>query len=1062
MKSPLLIVLSSILLVIASGFLIKDRNTMNHDDLSQGFMTPAPAYGPHTWWHWMNGHITREGITRDLEAMKQAGLAGFTMFNVTEGIPPGPVKFASEPWWEMVTHTIDESERLGLDMGVMICAGWATTAGPWVTPDMAMQEVVWTERRVQGPVIFEGQLDIPEPALGIERDMKRDPEINKRYYVDREQVRGHYRDIALLAFPTLRGDIAGDPVRLDGWWGKSGFEKLSEYTTQTAGVAEYDRIDAEQIIDLTALLDADGRLRWDVPPGDWTLLRMGYQPTGRQNHPAPVEGRGLEIDKLSAAAADLHWKHLIAKIVHVAGERTGKTFTRVLIDSYEAGHQNWSHSFAGDFRNLMGYDLTSYLPALTGRIIGAVDETERFLWDFRKTISDLIVENYYGRFASLCKQSGLQLAVEGYGRYGNTDDFIASGSGDIPMCEWWVFANSSYHTATAKLASSAASTYGSQIVDSEAFTGSNNRIFEEYPFAFKAQGDYFFCLGVNRYTYHTFVHDPYMIPPGFGLGSNGSRFDTRNTWWPYVDSYLDYVSRCQYMLQQGHTVADLLYYVGEDAPKAAKPRNEFNPVPPDGLDYEFCSREILDRLQVRDGQLVLPGGSSYRMLVLLTGDRLSLEEMLHIERLVLDGAVVVGAQPSRVSGLNEAASEESGMLEVARRLWGKADGQSVTQHAYGKGRVYWGKPLEEICAGLGILPDFSFELYGDEVYGETQYPGNGMEYIHREIEGAAVYFVSNQHHREKHLEAFFRVGGRVPELWDPSTGRIEDAAVYRTLPDGRTGVTLRLDPAGSVFVVFRRQSGNTPSVTRLEHEGNPVYGHLYREGGRLMLRSSVAGTYRVYDSQGGSRTVTIGELPDAVGLEGAWQADFEPGRGAPKHATLEGLQCLSSHDLAGIRHFSGTVAYRKEFDVARGMLSRGRRVTLDLGDVQVIARVYMNGQDMGVLWKEPYAVDVTGALRPGRNKLEVHVANQWVNRILGDLQEPDDCVWTSKTGSTAPGLSLEYVPEWVIEGTPRPSSGRKAFVAWKWPHFQNKDLLPSGLIGPVRLVNEMTVRVILN
>ncbi len=1047
-----------VLLMAGSSFLLVDEGSIHKDDLSRGFTAPVSETGAHTWWHWMNGHITREGITRDLEAMKQAGLAGFTMFNVSEGTPPGPVKFMSEPWWEMVAHTIDESERLGLDMGVMICAGWATTAGPWVTPDMAMQEVVWTERRVQGPVIFEGQLDIPEPALGIERDMQRDPERNKRYYVDREKVRGHYRDIALLAFPTLQGDLVGDSVRLDDWWGKAGFEKLSEYTPQATGVAEYDRINAEQIIDLTALLDADGRLRWDVPPGDWTLLRMGYQPTGRQNHPAPVEGRGLEIDKLSAAVADLHWKHLIAKIVHVAGERTGKTFTRVLIDSYEAGHQNWSHSFAGDFRNLRGYDLTSYLPALTGRIVGAVEDTERFLWDFRKTISDLKVENYYGRFARLCKQSGLQLAVEGYGRYGNSDDFAATATADIPMSEWWIFGNSLEHTARSKLASSVANTYNRKIVDSEAFTAAGRHIFMDHPYAYKAQGDYMFCQGVNRYSYHTFAHDPYMVPPGLGLGNNGSRFDSRNTWWPYVGSYLDYVRRCQYMLQQGRTVADLLYYVGEDAPKAAKPRNELDPVPPDGLDYDFCSRVILDRLQVRDGRLVLPGGASYRMLVLLTGERLNLEEMLRIERLVLDGAVVVGARPGRVSGLQQAASDESGMLDAARRVWGHADGQGVKEYAYGKGRVYLGKPLEEICAVLGILPDFGFELYGDEAYGETRYPGNGMEYIHREIDGDDVYFVSNQHHREKHLEVFFRVGGRVPELWDPSNGRIADAAVYRTLPDGRTGVTLRLDPAGSVFVVFRRPAGDTPSIIRVEHEGDPVYGNLYKEGDRLMLRSSAPGTYRIFNSQGGNRTVMIGEVPDAVELEGPWQVDFEPGRGAPKHVTLEGLQCLSSHEQEGIRYFSGTAVYRMEFEITSGMLSRGRRVTLDLGDVQVIARLLVNGQEMGVLWKEPYAVDVTRALRPGRNRLEVHVANLWLNRILGDLQEPDDCVWTSRTGSMAAGKILEYIPDWVQNGTPRPSSGRKAFVAWKWPHLENLELMPSGLVGPVRLVNEMTGR----
>jgi hypothetical protein len=1032
------------------------------DSLRDGFHDPSDSARPHTWWHWMNGHVSSEGITRELEAMKEAGLGGFTLFNASEGTPAaGPVDYMSEEWWALLEHTLAEADRLGLEMGIHNSAGWASTGGPWVTPEKAMQEVVWTETRVAGPTTFDGVLDIPEPALGIERDMARNPEVNQRYYVPREQVRGYYRDIALFAFPTLGSDVQGRPFRLENWRVKAGFAKLrGGYSPDKRRAPVEDRIDPDEIIELTSVLDSDGRLVWEVPPGDWTLLRIGYQPTGRQNHPAPVDGRGLEINKLSADAVDHHWSNSIAKVIHAAGNYAGGTFNSVLIDSYEVGHQNWNHSFAQDFRHLRGYDLNAYLPALTGRVIGDVKTTERFLWDFRKTISDLMVRNYYGRFAELSRGSGLTFSAEAYGRYGNFDDFLASGVPHRPMAEWWAFRNSPYHSVTAKLSASAAHTYGRPVVDSEAFTGPPDSIFEEHPYSLKAQGDYFFTRGVNRFSFHTFAHDPYNKPPGIGLGTYGSRFDSRNTWWPYARAWMDYLARCQYMLQEGRFVADLLYFTGEDAPQEATPREALVPPPPAGFDYDFGTREILEQIEVRDGRLELPSGMSYRVLVLPESPHMRPGVLRTIEKLVAAGAVVVGPKPELTPGLEGGREAEEELLRLANRLWGESDGSSVTVNGHGEGRIYWGQCLDSVIAELGLKPAFAFELLSEDDFGETQYPGDGVEFIHRRAGETDYYFISNQHHASKRIEATFRVSGQMPELWHPDTGRTGDAPRFRSTADGRTAVMLDLGPADSVFVVFRRPIRDHSGVVAVEGpQGSALDPILHRGNGRLSLRSREGGEFLLEMSDGSRKMATVSPAPAAIELAGAWEVSFPEGWGAPERIEIPELMCWTNHADYDVRHFSGTASYRKEVELADELFHEDVVLTLDLGGVKVLAEVWVNGRNLGVLWKQPYAVEVTDAMQPGSNQLEIRVTNLWVNRILGDRRYPDDLEWTGDTGSTARGEGLAKFPDWVVNGGPRPSSERKTFVTWRWPHMEDKDLLPSGLLGPVRLIAEREVNV---
>ena len=981
--------------------------------LELAFRQPTDEYKPHAWWHWMNGHVTRESITRDLEDMKRIGLGGFTLWNTHEGIPKGPVKYASEQWWGLLEHTMNEAERLGLKMGIFNCAGWSSTGAAFVTPDKAMQEVAWTEAQVKGPGKVKVKLGIPRAALGIERDMKRDPIINRRYYMPRQHVEGYFRDIAVFAVPSI--PQGQKPWRLEDWRNKAGFGKMARRFDPDERSAPADQIiGLDQVLDVSEFMNDNGELEWIAPSGTWMILRMGYQPTGRNNHPASHGGRGLEIDKMSSEAVDYYWKNFLNRVVETAAERIDKTFFAVSIDSYEVGHQNWNKDFAQSFIEATGYDMRKFLPVVTGRIIESVDFTERILWDYRKVIGDLIADNYYGRMAERAHAAGLQFADEPYGSYGNTNDFVVAGKVDIPTCEWWAYDGGSIgRPAEARLAASAAHTYGLKMVDSEAFTGKPNRIFESYPGAIKVQGDFYLAQGVNRFSFHTWAHDPYNVPPGLGLGTYGSRFDSRNTWWSFAGPWHEYLSRCFYILQQGEFVGDVLYYVGEEAPLRSSQLQRRNILPTlsSSYDYAFCNTDILERLKWQDGRLKTERGSSFRVLVLPDSPWMSILVLRTIEKLLKSGAVVSGRKPVSSPGRIDRGDSKD-FDGLVSRIWGKCDGKRVTSNRLGRGTVYWGVSLDEVLKKHAIEPDFSFTHKTRKAFGQTPYPGSDVEYTHRRVGSDEVYFLSNQHAETKTIYAKFRVTGKVPEVWCPDSGKVYRLVDAKTLGE-HTEAQLHFGPDEAYFVVFREP--DRASAQELVP----------------WLKSSEV----VKD------------------LSEGWTIEFA----TEKTATIDMPKLVSWTELdqEQLKYHSGTATYTKTFELPESEIGNQKsQIDLDLGDVQVIAHVSVNGKDCGIAWKKPYRVDVTEALKAGENSVEVTVANLWVNRMIGDQQYPDDLEWTDDTGSTAKGQGLAFIPDWVKAGGKRPEPRRKTFYAWKWPHMTaDKELLPSGLLGPVKLVH---------
>ncbi len=1226
-------------------------------ELEQGFVTPPDSARPQTWWHWMNGNVTKAGITADLEAMKRIGLGGAQIFSVPVGIPENlvpQVTYFSEDWRAMEQHAAEECARLGLELSALMGDGWSGGGGPWIKPDNAMQRVTWSETTVSGPTKFEGPLPQPETMLDTYRDIAvlavpaspALPEAQKTVEGNTIQIaynepvtvrslvltktRGgpgaercelmvsddgkSFRRVAgfdpawgksakypavTFGFEPVTGKVfrvvlsqaGGTDVSLDAvarvsrWELKAGFEQISDHGVsapvfaELCGNPEGKGVAPGEILDLTARMSADGRLAWDVPPGRWNILRIGFTPTGAVCAPATEAGRGLECDKLSARGIEAQFDAMMAKLLAQLGPLTGKTFTQAVIDSWEVHEQNWTAGFQNEFKKRRGYDMIPWLPVMAGgRIVGDRLQSDRFLWDLRRTIADLIAENFWGRLSSLCHEHGIIFQGEPCGRQQYLyDPIVFQKQADIPMGEFWVGPGARIDCRTA---ASAAHLYGKTVAAAEAYTkGKGN--WEDDPYSMKALGDRAFSLGINRFVFHRYAHQPWLnLKPGMTMGPYGINLDRTNTWWEQGRAWMDYITRCQFLLQQGQFVADVVNLIGEGAPSALSWPADLHPPLPQGFDYDGCDAEaVLKLLSVQDGCLVTPSGMRYRFLLLPDTDLMTPEVARRVRDLVRDGALVIGPRPVRSPSLSGFPGCDDEVRGIGREVWGDCDGKTVKAHAFGKGRVYWGREFNELAGDIGLKPDFAFQSVGQL----------DLIYIHRQTKEADLYFVANQSDAGGDALCTFRVTGRQPELWDPATGAIRAAARY-VEKDGCTTVQVPFDPRGSWFVVFRKPASPlavppdmaahppvpkiqsvplvkknpesndftvffvahpavdiklpAPSASPMQKDAGQNYalqpeqgermfgpGHanmgvsvgkngvtvwehgaryfspritaaaslagatevavVYRKGlPTLYINGKPAGTGETSpctvhpghpaDFKGELRDlamvpralsaeevaacfastapqrqdplwiadgkVVTEKMTDPLPLDTGWEVAFPPDLGAPASVRLDRLADLSRHPEEGIRHFSGTATYSRTLTLTAAQLGRGK-LCLDLGDVKNLAEVVVNGRNLGVLWKKPFCMDITSALKPGDNRIEIRITNLWVNRLIGDASK-----WAG-AGIKYGERGLKSWPEWVSRDAPPPDAP-VTFVTY--PHWTADDqLLPSGLLGPVTLWTEV-------
>ncbi len=751
-------------------------------------------------------------------------------------------------------------------------------------------------------------------------------------------------------------------ARIHRFEGKAGFFAATDlYSQATAPVAAGDAIPRDGIVDLTSRMRPDGSLAWTPPAGRWVVLRLGYSLTGAHNSPASPEATGLEVDKLNKSHVAAYLNNYLDQYKDATGGLMGKRGLQyVITDSWEAGVQNWTDEMAAEFTRRRGYDPRPWLPVITGRVVESAEASERFLWDFRKTIGELTTEYHYDQIGELLHARGMGRYSESHesGRAFIGDGMEAKRKADIPMSAMWTSGpgqSTERYDADVRESASVAHIYGQNLVAAESLTaGSGAWSFS--PETLKPTADRLMAMGLNRFVIHTSVHQPLNDKiPGLGLGPFGQWFTRHETWAELARHWMGYLARSSYMLQQGRFAADILYYYGEDSNVTAlfggKP-----PAIPEGYAFDYINADaLLSQVSFQGGALVTPSGMSYRVLMLDANSRqMSLPVLRKLRALVEAGAVVAGPKPIASPSLSDDQTE---FRKIADLMWGGG---------IGRGKVYGAQTPAQVLAALQLAPDFSYT----KPAGDTT-----LFFVHRRLPDGEVYWVNNRNNRVEELEASFRVQGKAAEIWNPVTGRVEQAS-YR-IDGGRTAVPLRLEPSDAVFVIFRKTAGQAARTLPKRVE-------------------TVLGT-----------------------LEGAWEVAFQANRGAPAKAAFDKLVSWSESADAGIKYFSGTGSYTKTVQAPAAWFQSGARVWLDLGEVKNLAEVILNGKPLGVVWKTPFRVDATGVLRPGSNTLQVRVTNLWVNRLIGD-QQPDAAV------------KYTYTTQ----------------------RFYRADspLLPSGLIGPVRVV----------
>ncbi|WP_146586868.1 glycosyl hydrolase [Posidoniimonas polymericola] len=1066
-------------------------------DLRSSFAEPPSEAWPRTWWHWTKGAVTEEGITKDLEWMKRAGIAGFQLADVNLGggqsVEPA-VEFGSATWLSAVRKAAREADRLGLEMAVFSSPGWSMTGGPWVKPEQAMKKLVWSEVQVTAgadrpialplPPTSEGEFqDLAASRPGFYRDTRviayptptadRGGPLEPARVVtsDRQQDAGlphdasyaasleidaqgtaeawveqqfdqpvtiraitvagrggipvgrvlasddgeHYRTLLTLPGPQLyrqcrvrtfavppttarrfRLDLTGAPIRpaetmsearptaaeryslcewrldrgarVHRWEEKAGFRHLFQYdSVATQPIGPDGAVDPAQVLDLTDRLQADGTLAWDPPQGDWTVLRLGYSLTGARNRPAAPAGRGYEVDKLSRQAVNDYYDAYSAILRQAVGDLYGTRLSHWLVDSWEAGAQNWTDRLPQEFERLRGYDPTPYLPVLVGRVVGDAETSDRFLWDFRRTLADLFAEHHYGVLQERLQADGLRLYSEASGVSLETleDTLLNKSRVDIPMGEFWVrdLHPRLMYEQDVRGAASAAHAYGKPIIAAEAFTGGRY----ESPFTLKRVADYWLSLGINRLVYHTSAHQPLDTPPCNAMV--GTHLHRNITWAEQARPLNAYFARICWLLQQGRAVVDLAYLLPEGAPSTPPIWGDgVSPPPPPGYQHDFINVDaLLSRIDVADnGDLVLPDGMRYRVLVLPKAPRMRPEVIAKLLSLAERGATIYGPRPVGSPSLMGQPDADSRFETLAASLWGDLDGASRTIRYVGQGVVVWGRSLGKTLDRIGLREDLEWS-------GPL---GAEIAWTHRRTDNADLYYLSNLSDTPVRLEARFRTARANAELWRPDTGAIESLPAVAA--DRRAQVGLELERNETLFVVFTDGETELPARRSLE-------------------------------------------LQELATIDGPWEIEFAPNSGAPPTFVMDDLRSLTEVDDPGVKHFSGVATYRGRFTLPADAAALADGSVIDLGAVRDLARVWINGDRLGLQWKPPYRWDAGASLQPGENLIEIKVTNQWTNRIVGDLADPD----------AAP----------VLPGS------RETL------RFGPLTLEPSGLLGPVRILS---------
>ncbi len=1018
--------LFSLCILVCLGLLScnKTETSANHPSfasIEQGFRSIPDSVQTGVYWYWISDNISKEGVERDLEAMKVAGINRAFIGNIgIDGIPYGDHKLLSSEWWEVLHAALKKATELNIEIGIFNSPGWSQSGGPWVKSSQAMRYLASSDTIVAGP----GRMQLTLPSVGKdEQDVcviaypaLDKPVAEKSWAINKKSGQSSSSVLVFDKEATVRTLIyrVNTPFKTTAklWVKKGGKEELlrqfvidrsnpalnvgfvpyapvvislpatsaSQFRLEMSEEGEaagnvtltsspmmerypekslakmfqtplpmwddylWEKQPAVSDASLMVSPDAiknvtefskNGVLDWEVPEGKWVIRRMAMLPTGVTNSPAAPEATGPEIDKMSKKHVAFHFDAFIGDILKRIPEADRKTFKVVVQDSYETGGQNWTDDMISVFKERYGYDPVPYLPVLEGTVVGNPDISDRFLWDLRRLIADRVSYDYVGGLRDVCHQHGLTTWLENYGHWGFPGEFLQyGGQSDEIAGEFW--SEGSLGDIENRAASSCGHIYGKRRVWAESFT-SGGPAFGRYPYQMKQRGDRFFTEGINSSLLHVYIHQPFEDrEPGLDAWF-GNEFNRKNTWFSQMDVFTGYLKRCNFMLQRGDYVADVAYFIGEDAPKMT---GICTPELPAGYSFDYINGEVLlQRASVEDGRIVLPSGMKYRLLVLPQLETMRPEILQKIKELLQAGACVIGPAPKYSPSLSDYPAADRKVQALASELWGD---QTESVRTIGKGRLFMpATSLQPVLEALNVKPDMRVNS------------GTPVLFIHRATDEGDIYFISNQSENPVDINPSFRVAGKLPELWNPLTAEIRLLPEF-TCADGVTTVPVRLEGFESSFIIFRKKG--TPAKTT-------------------------------------ARNYPVKEVLATV--SSPWQVDFEKGKRGPEEAvTFPALQDWTESTDPSIRYFSGKAIYTNRITLDK---LPQKALYLDLGKVMVMAKVKINGQYVGGVWTTPYRLPVGDFLRKGENLIEVEVVNNWRNRLIGDasLPEKERGTWTN-------------------------------------------------------------------
>jgi hypothetical protein len=1048
----------------------------------EAFQSPPSSAKPRVWWHWMNGNVTPEGISKDLQWMKSVGIGGVQMFDAALDTPiivEERVQYMSPTWKQYFAHAVDTASELDLEFAVASSAGWSLTGGPWVNADDGMKKLVWSETVLHSQQMNTVDLPRPNDTVGAYQDLTAEYKhavnldaIPQAYYrdiavlaypvndiasalsptkvlvngesVDAAQlldsglntglplpqsqgktpasleyhfaepvsiaaaelfvkhapksvmqgalapmlqawINGHWKDVSqfrlgkvptTLGFPGVTSDkfrvsfvrsneksqfsFSPEPgldfsglsglaslkpkaavlaefklftnPKIDQFEAKAGFELVNNYNALPSNAPNSTGIDPNSVRDVSAFMDDSGSLNWEAPDGTWKIIRLGYSLTGQINSPAPFEATGLEVDKLDGDAVRRYMTHYLSIFQDIMDEQKVEAgLNALLTDSIEAGPANWTPDIPAHFEALRGYNLMSWLPALTGEIVGSREQSEQFLNDYRRTLAELVATEHYGTVAEVAHEFGL--VVYGESLEGNRivstlgDEMEMRRFADIPMAAMWSYKPggkpNAYYEADMKSAASVAHIYGKKLVAAESLTSMMSP-FAHTPEVLQPMIDAEFLNGINRPVIHTSVHQPLDDKfPGLSLNVFGQYFTRHETWAPMAKPWIDYLARNSYLLQQGKNVADVAYFYGEEPSISIQAAVDGLPADlPEIFPFDYLSpNALLNEVTVRNGNLVTPGGASYKALQLGAASRpaMSFAVLSKIAELVNAGGIVIGRKPLHSAGQNTSSDE---FQKLVNMLW---SGNAVTQ--FGKGQVFNSQSGDEVLSDLGMKPGLSIDK------------PSSIRFVQRNTETEDIFYIANRGSAQT-VNLTFQVSGKVPTVWHADSGRVIQTPYQDS--GSETTIALAFNDWESKFIVFSS---------------------AYPEGTEEQV---------VYSDE------------RALVIDGPWTLNFEAGRGAPKEIVQEQLAPLSTHQLSGVKYFSGITHYSNSF-----MLSakdEAEDFMLEFDHISDVAEVLVNGKSAGVIWKKPYRIDISDWVVAGENTLEVRVANRWKNRLIGDRQ----------------------------------------------------------------------------